>query len=61
MLTVARKQELIDELTYDLNKYIQSQQLIANFIDCTCQTSEEIKFVNDTEWWVSVQDGGDYE
>jgi hypothetical protein len=54
MLTEGRKQELVDELRMDLEKYIKSQQLIPNFIDSTCQTDEEIEFLHDVEWWVSV-------
>lgn len=61
MLSEARKQELIDELTHDLEKYINKQGLIENFIDSTCEDGDEVDFMRNVVWWVSVQDGGDYE
>lgn len=54
MLDVGRKQELIDELTHDLDNYIERQQLVQNFIDSTCKDCEEVDFVRSLEWWVSV-------
>lgn len=54
MIDVARKQELIDELRYDLDSYISKQQLVQEFIDSTCKDCEEIEFVRSLEWWVSV-------
>lgn len=54
MLTEARKQELIDELTQDLEKYIRKEGLIDAFIDYTCEDGDEIDFVQNLEWWVSV-------
>lgn len=55
MLTTARKRELLNELTNDLESYIQRQQLIENFIDSTCQTSEEIDFMSDIDWCIRVE------
>jgi cupin superfamily acireductone dioxygenase involved in methionine salvage len=54
MLDSARKQELIDELRYDLESYIRKQELIQEFIYNTCHTDEEIAFVQGCEWWVSI-------
>lgn len=54
MLNEGRKQELIDELTHDLDHYIERQQLVQNFIDSTCKDCEEIEFVRSLQWWVSV-------
>lgn len=61
MLSEERKQELIDELTYDLERYIKKNGLIEEFIDCSCEDGDEIDFIRNTGWWVSVQEGGDYE
>lgn len=54
MIDTARKQKLIAELTYDLDNYISKQELVQNFIDSTCKDDEEIEFVRNLEWWVSV-------
>lgn len=54
MLDAGRKQELLDELRYDLEKHIRKQELIQEFIYNTCHTDEEITFIQDCEWWVSV-------
>lgn len=54
MVSESRKQELIDELTHDLEKYIRRQELIQEFIYSSCHTDEEITFVKECAWWVSV-------
>lgn len=54
MLDTGRKQELIDELSNDLDRYIERQEVVENFIDSTCKDCEEIDFVRSLEWWVSV-------
>lgn len=54
MLNDDRKRALLMELRQDLEKYIQSQGLISNFIDSTCQDDDEIEYIQQCEWWVDV-------
>lgn len=54
MLDSGRKQELIDELASDIDRYVERNEVVQNFIDCTCQNHDEIEFVRNLQWWVSV-------
>lgn len=52
-----RKQELMDELAKDMREYLMQVDLKQNFIDTTCRTREEVKFMEETVWFVGVEEG----
>lgn len=49
-----RKQELIAEFISDMQHYLDSVDIIENFIDCTCRTQEEAEFMDNIEWGITV-------